>query len=184
MWSVEEEAMGASVRELTKFTYEDYLYLPDDGKRYQIIEGEIYTTPAPIPYHQKILLRLAQLVRNFVEERDLGEVFLAPCDVILSDEDIVQPDIFFISKERLDIITQKNIQGVPDLIIEIVSHYNPKIDKILKKKLYERYGVREYWIVDPEGREIEVFVLEKGKFHSVFESHLFKGLKVDPKEIF
>lgn len=105
--------MGESVRELTKFTYEDYLYLPDDGKRYQIIEGEIYMTPAPIPYH-----------------------------------------------------------------------YNPKIDKILKKKLYERYGVREYWIVDPEGREIEVFVLEKGKFHSVFESHLFKGLKVDPKEIF
>lgn len=176
--------MPGPVKEVMKFTYEDYLRLPDDGKRYQIIGGEVYMTPAPIPHHQRLLTRLFKILDDFVTKESLGEIFLAPCDVILSNEDVVQPDIFFISKERLHIITQKNIQGAPDLIIEIVSHYNPKIDKILKKRLYERYGVKEYWIVDPERREIEILALKREEFHSIFESHLFKGLKLDSNEIF
>ena len=184
--------MGELTREQIRFTYEDYLHLPDDGKRYQIIRGEVYMSPAPIPYHQRILFRLAQLMKNFVEEKGLGEVFLSPCDVIFSDENVVQPDIFFISKEQSHIIAQKNIQGAPDLAVEIVSPHSLKIDKLLKRNLYAKYGVQEYWIVDGEKREAEVLVLRgktyqiKGRYKKgdALESELLKGLRMDPEFVF
>lgn len=94
------------LKEKVRFTYEDYLLLPDDGKRYQIIEGVLYMVPAPAPWHQDIARKLVILLNEFVERYKLGRVFFAPCDVILSEEDIVQPDIFFISKEREHIITE------------------------------------------------------------------------------
>jgi len=184
--------MGQMTRELEVFTYEDYLHLPDDGKRYQIIEGEVCMSPAPVPYHQEILFGLAQLVRNFVEEGDLGKVFIAPCDVILSNENVVQPDIFFVSKDRLHIITDKNIQGAPDLAVEIVSPHSLKIDKLLKRNLYAKYGVREYWLVDGEKREVEVMATRgktyriKGKYKKgdILESGLLEGLKIDLEMVF
>lgn len=185
--------MSVSVlKEKIRFTYKDYLSLPDDGKRYQVIEGEISMVPAPAPYHQDILWKLLVLLRIFVEERGLGRVYFAPCDVVLSEEDIVQPDIFFIAKEREHIITEKNIQGAPDLVIEILSPFTAKLDKTAKLKLYERSGVKEYWLVDPDREEIEVLTLKRKSYKSTgifgiehsFESGLLKGLMIRVKDIF
>ena len=180
------------LEEKIKFTYEDYLHLPDDGKRYQIIEGELFVVPAPIPYHQDILGNLLVILRNFVDRHKLGKVYCAPCDIILSNEDVVQPDIFFISEERKHIISDKNIQGTPDFIVEILSPYTLKLDKIQKRKLYQRFKVKEYWLVDPERKEVEALVLKGEDFESLgvfrggdsFESPLLKGLRLGLKDIF
>ncbi len=172
-----------------KFKYEDYLLLPDNGKRYQIIGGELYVVPPPVPYHQKISRNIEFILYSLVKERDLGEVFNAPCDVLLSEEDVVQPDIFFISKEREHIIGEKNIQGAPDLIIEILSQRTAEIDKKLKVKLYEKYGVKEYWLVEPERKEVKVLVrgqegyMSLGTFKESFSSPLLKT-EVDLREVF
>jgi len=180
------------LKEKVKFAYEDYLCLPDNGKRYQVIEGELYMVPAPTPNHQDVLARLLMLLSNFVAKHKLGKVFCAPCDVILSQEDIVQPDIFFISKERKHIITERNIQGAPELVIEILSSTTAKLDKTLKARLYERFGVKEYWLVDPEEKSIIVYegkgdkfslaqeVKQKGKVSSTILPHL----EVEVKDIF
>lgn len=177
-----------------RYTYEDYLSLPDDGKRYQVIEGEIYMVPAPAPWHQDITRKLVILLNEFVERHKLGKVYFALCDVVLSEEDIIQPDIFFISKEREHIITEQNFQGAPDLIIEIISPFTAKLDKSLKMKLYERFGVKEYWLVDPDGEEIEVLTLKGEGYESIgvfgiehgqsFESPLLKGFMISLDEIF
>ncbi|MFQ6014317.1 MAG: Uma2 family endonuclease [Anaerolineae bacterium] len=145
--------------EVPKFTYQDYLLLPDDGKRYQIIEGEVYIVPAPGPNHQRVVGILHSLLRAFVTVHALGEVFLAPCDVVLSQEDVVQPDLFFISKGRRHLITEKNISGAPDLVIEILSPHTEKLDRTLKRKLYAKYGVPEYWLVDPVAKTVEILAL-------------------------
>lgn len=180
------------LKERIKFTYEDYLHLPDDGKRYQIIEGELFVVPAPSPYHQDTSRKLLLLIADFIRKHELGKVYYALCDVILSHEDVVQPDIFFIFHGREHIITDKNIQGAPDLVIEILSAHTAKLDKIQKRKLYQRFKVSEYWLVDPERKEIEVLVLKEGNYDSLgvfggedcFESSLLKGLKVYLKSIF
>ncbi len=140
-----------------KFTYEDYLLFPDDGKRHEIIEGEHYMTPSPTTKHQRILGKLFRILSQFVDERKLGEVLVAPCDVIFSDLDVVQPDLLFVSTEKGHLVTEKNIQGAPDLLIEILSDATRKTDEIIKRKLYERHGVREYWIVDPELETVKVY---------------------------
>ena len=149
-----------------KFTYQDYLLLPED-KRYEIIEGELFMVPAPTPYHQNVSKNLFLLLDNYVEDRNLGKVYYAPIDVILSNENIVQPDILFISKERLSIIGQKNIQGAPDLVIEILSPGTAEKDKILKRKLYARFGVKEFWLVDGKKKEIEVLSLQEEGFKKI-----------------
>lgn len=147
---------------LTKLvTYDDYRHLPNDGKQYQIIEGELHMTPAPSTYHQKILFKLAQILDNYVENEEKGEVLIAPVDVVLSMTDVVQPDIIFVSKGRLNIITKKNIVEAPDLVVEILSERSETIDRIKKKALYEQHGVKEYWIVDPDSKSIERFELDE-----------------------
>jgi Uma2 family endonuclease len=181
--------MGA--REAIKFTYEDYLHLPEE-KRYEIIDGDLIMVPAPSISHQDISLNLAIILRKFVREKSLGVILCAPCDVILSEVDIVQPDILFISKERLNIITEDNIRGAPDLVIEIISKSSEYRDRVIKRKLYSKYGVKEYWIVDPEKKEIEVLELKESGLErvrsygqrEVMERGLIEGLKVDLKEVF
>jgi Uma2 family endonuclease len=143
----------------TKLTYEDYLLFPDDGKRHELIQGDHSMTPALSTKHQRISRNLVIALGTFVRQHRRGEVFDAPCDVVLSDEDVVQPDLLFVSAERAAAITEANVQGPPDLIVEILSDATRKKDEVTKRKLYERFGVSEYWIVDPELEIVKVFRL-------------------------
>ncbi len=147
------------------WTYEDYRELPDDGYRYEVIEGELYMTPAPNIGHQKSSGELELALRIFVKKNKLGVVLDAPCDVVLEPNGTpVQPDILFVSNDRLNIITEQNVSGPPDLIIEILSPSTRDHDRDTKFTLYEEAGVREYWLVDPAARMIEVFVLAEGAY--------------------
>ena len=131
-----------------KLTYEDYVLLPEDGKRHEIIDGEHYVSPAPSLSHQRLAFRLTLRVGGFIETNRLGLFFFAPVDILLSAHDVVQPDLFFISNERAAIAQEKNVQGAPDLVIEILSKGTLRLDKGPKLKAYERCGVREYWMFD------------------------------------
>jgi Uma2 family endonuclease len=146
-------------RHATKFTYEDYLLFPDDGRRHEIIDGEHYVTPSPVTKHQRVSLRLATAFQSAARGRNVGEVLAAPMDVVLSDLDVVQPDLLYVSAARAAIVREKNVQGAPDLIVEILSESTRKTDEIVKRKLYERCGVREYWIVDPEVETVKIYRL-------------------------
>ncbi len=142
-----------------KLTYEDYVLLPDDGKRYEILDGDLYVTPSPTARHQRVSRNLFLTLARHVQAHELGEVLAAPLDVILADDSIAQPDILFISKERLPIVRDW-VHGAPDLVIEILSPGTRERDRTLKRHLYARYGVRELWLVDPEARTVEVFTLD------------------------
>ena len=138
-----------------RFHYQDYLQLPED-KRYEILDGELCVVPAPNTKHQRISKKLEIALIQHVEGMGLGEIFDAPYDVILSEEDVVQPDILFVRKERMSIIREANISGAPDLVIEIVSPGTRQKDCEIKRKIYARFGIQEYWIVDPDAAAIEV----------------------------
>ena len=146
-----------------KLTYEDYAAIPDDGRRHEIIDGEHYVNPAPNMQHQRIVKRLVKALLPF-EERGLGEVFFAPSDVVLSMNDIVQPDVLFIRAERAHIVTIPNVKGAPDLAIEVLSEFNRRQDERVKFQQYERLGVTEYWIVDPENAAVRVFRRSADRF--------------------
>jgi Uma2 family endonuclease len=177
---------------VTLLTYDDYLTLPNDGKRYELIEGELFMTPAPTTEHQDISFRLERLLYEFVLKSNRGHIYHAPVDVVFSMTDVVEPDIIYISKEREHIITKRNIIAAPDLVVEILSEGTETIDRTAKKALYEKYGVMEYWIVDPDGKTLECFVLKEGKsvlfgsfcINDMFESTLLKGFRVNLKEVF
>ena len=141
-----------------KYTHDDLLQLPDDGKRREIIDGELYVTPSPVNYHQKILFNLTLAFGKFLESHPLGELRFAPLDVILSEHDVLEPDLLFVLNEHLDIL-QDWVRGAPDLVIEILSPSTEVRDRGIKLKAYARYGVGEYWIVDPNGQFIEVYRL-------------------------
>ncbi len=174
-----------------KYTYADYLKTPDD-KRYELIEGELYMTPSPKTDHQRIFRKLEVRMAHFVEKNELGEVFFAPYDVYFDKENVVQPAILFVSKERLDIITEDNIKGAPDLIVEILSESTAYRDTIQKKMLYARFGVKEYWIVAPKEAMIEVYTLKNKEYalagtyfkEDTLVSRTLAGFKVEFKEIF
>jgi len=183
--------MAPIVVEKKRCTYEDYLKTPED-KRYELINGELLMTPSPIPNHQRVSGKLEFVLRKFVTENNLGEVFDAPCDVYLDNENVVQPDILFISKDRLGIIGEKNIQGPPNFLIEIISEHSVYRDMVQKKRLYARFGVKEYWIVIPEEEEIEVYILKDNTYQlyrtyrkgDTLESSSLEGLKIGLEEIF
>jgi len=173
-------------------TYDDYLTLPDDGKKYEIIDGELIMTPSRVSVHQLTSRNIVRILDSFVSKNKRGEVLYAPLDVVLSMTDVVQPDIVFISSERRDIITKKNIIAAPDLVIEILSESTDTIDRVKKKNLYERHGVKEYWIVDPSARTVEQYILENNlyrsvgtfKEHDVVEVKTIGGLSVKLGEVF
>ena len=156
--------------ETKKFTYQDYLNTPDDA-RYELIEGQlIMMTPAPTSRHQKISKEILVILDKFVKEYNLGEIYHAPYDVVLDNENVVQPDLVFIAKEHLHLIHEKNLQGSPDLVIEIISESTGYRDMIQKKQLYARFGIHEYWIVIPEEASIEVYTLKDNhyEFHKKY----------------
>lgn len=140
-------------------TYKEYEALPADGRRYEIHEGELSVTPAPSPQHQMISRNLFLVLYSHVKAKGIGEVLYAPLDVILSDISIVQPDIVYLDPTRLGAISQRGVEGPPTLVVEIVSPSTTLIDRSTKHQLYARHGVPFFWLVDPEGRTVEAFVL-------------------------
>ncbi len=152
-------------------TYEDYLNIPGDD-RYELINGEFILVASPNEPHQTVEMNLGARMYFFVEQEDLGRVYSAPFDVILTDSEgvnVVQPDLIFVSREREHIITCANIQGAPDLLVEILSPSTGRLDRTTKRDLYARHGVKEYWIADPEARTVIVMLLKDGEFESVGE---------------
>ena len=146
-----------------RFNYDDYLQLPED-KRYEILDGELYVVPAPNTRHQRVSKKIETALTRQVEEKGLGEVFHAPYDVVLSTENVTQPDILVVCTERLSIIAEANLPGAPDLVIEVLSPGTRQKDLAIKRKIYARFGVQEYWIVDPDAATVEVLTLEEAGY--------------------
>lgn len=146
------------------YTYEDYARLPE-GAPYQLIGGELIMTPSPGRRHQNILLELAFIFKEFLGIKEMGELAIAPRDVYLAPHETYQPDILFIARERIEISAEDKVNGAPDLVVEILSPSTAYYDLKKKYKAYEKYGVKEYWVVDPEDKSIEIFVLAEGKFY-------------------
>ena len=179
-----------------EWTYEEFMALPEGGLlRYEIIDGELTRTPAPNTRHQEISGNLFRIISTFLHGNPgSGKVFSAPYDVILSHDPLraVEPDLAVVSKERRSLIGEKNIEGAPDLLVEILSEGTEKRDRREKFSLYERSGVPEYWIVDPDTETVQVFRLSGRKYSSPAEfrkndalsSPLFPGLSIPLSEIF
>ncbi len=152
-----------------QWTYEDFLRLPDDGVRYEIIDGVLYMTNAPDPEHQYAVLQIAFALETVVRAGHLGVVYTAPIEVHLPGiAQPVQPDVLFIAQARREIIKSKFIEGAPDLIVEVLSPSTTRVDRSIKFGAYERAGVREYWIANPKPRSIEVYTLTRGEYVSGF----------------
>ncbi len=174
-----------------KFTYQDYRTAPED-RRCELLDGDLLLVPSPVTYHQQILFRLATILSRLVQSQGIGEVFIAPYDVVLSDYDVVQPDILFVSNERAHIVTSDNIRGGPDLVVEVLSPSTVERDLGYKRILYARHGVGEYWIVDPEAKTVEVLKLEAEEYvrHRLYgqeedlQSPAIPGRPIQLREVF
>ena len=154
--------MATTTQGAVRQTYKDYCATPDD-KRYELLNGNLMMVPAPNRKHQWVLGRLHVELDRFTQEHGLGEVYVAPFDVVLSDTDVVQPDLLFISRARKHTLTDKNVQGAPDLVIEILSPSTADRDRGYKRDLYGRHGVLEYWIVDAMAETVAVHRQRDGR---------------------
>ena len=160
----------ASDSSSTKLTYKDYLTFPNDGRRPELVDGEHFVTPSPNTKHQRVVGRLFYALQEFLGKQPLGEVLLSPYDIVLSDLDVVEPDLVYVSRENRGRITAVNLQGPPDLAVEVISESSRRHDEVTKRKLYERAGVKEYWIVDPEIETVKVHRLTGGALARIAES--------------
>ena len=152
-----------------KLTYDDYVQFPDDGKRHELIDGEHFVTLTPNRKHQSVSANVLGLIWSHLQRHPVGRVFAAPFDVILSTFDVVEPDLLYLSQQRLsEIETSPWVKGAPNLVVEIGSPSTRKRDATLKRDLYERFGVEEYWIVDPEVDTIDVYRRIEGRYERAF----------------
>ncbi|MDP9367082.1 MAG: Uma2 family endonuclease [Chloroflexota bacterium] len=171
-------------------TYDDLARMPDDGNRYEIIAGVLCVSPSPTEVHQAISFRLTLLVGNFVTAERLGKVYAAPFDVRLSEQDVVQPDLIFVSRSRLSIISPTCIEGAPDLLVEILSPSTRDRDRTRKARRYAMSGVPQYWLVDPDARTVTVLSLERGTYRAlpkeqgVVRSAVQEGFEIDSATVF
>ncbi len=148
----------------TKLTYEDYETFPDDGNRYEIIDGEVFVSPPPITPHQWASAQLSRLIGNYVMQLNLGCVFYAPFAVRLGPHDVFEPDVLFISESKMSLVDRQGMNGVPDLCIEIASPSTHSRDRTVKYERYAYFGVPEYWIVNADAQTVEVFALENHSY--------------------
>ena len=173
-------------------TYEDYADLPNDGNRYEILEGELAVTPAPNTKHQTASGNLFFLLTQHIREKDLGKLFHAPVDLILESASVLQPDLLFVSKARQSIITERAIEGAPDLVVEILSPTTSRSDRVTKAQIYARHKVAAYWIVDPEQEAVEIYllVMDSYRLETTLQGETpqpappFIELKIAAKDIF
>lgn len=180
----------AAIKQKAKWTYDDFAFLPAE-LRCEIIDQSLFMAPSPTPDHQNSSANLSFIIQSFVRKIKAGVVLLAPMDVVLDKNNVVQPDLLFIANDNKGII-KNAIKGVPDCLVEIISTGYVKYDRVKKYALYEKFGVKEYWIVDPANELVEIFTLEnkKYKLHSYAEvkgkvkSKVIKGLEVEVKKVF
>ncbi len=176
----------------SKLTYDDLRLFPNDGKRHELIDGEHIMTPAPKTSHQRASINLATLLHTFVRAHNLGAVFSAPFDIVFSDFDVTEPDLIFISRARENILTEDNARGAPDLVIEILSPSTAEMDRKTKFRLYEKYGVREYWLVSPEAENVQIFALRANGYELLgnftggqqVRSEVLSGFACGAEEVF
>ena len=145
-------------------TYEDYCALPDDGLRYEIVDGMLFAEPSPRRAHQKAVGNLHAILHAWVRAHELGEVYVAPFDVILDPRTTVEPDLVFVVRDRLDIVAERGVEAAPDLLVEVLSPGTARRDRVRKLNAYARHGVRHYWLVDPEAKTVEAFELVEGAY--------------------
>jgi len=175
-----------------KFTYQEYRTLPETGPRYQLIEGDLLMSPSPNFFHQTLVYNLALILGQFAKTHALGLVRVAPLDVILTEEDVVQPDIVYVSNARKGIIAPEGLRGAPDLCVEVLSASTRDLDSQAKRVLYARHGVAELWLVDPDARTIELFRLQEQphaptrvfRADETLTTALLPGLEVKLAEVF
>lgn len=173
-------------------SYEDLREIPEDGRRYEILEGELCVTPSPTWTHQNISSNLHTLLHVHVKEHDLGALLSAPFDVILDRHTVVEPDLVFVSRARLGMLQERGVEGAPDLVIEILSPSTEQRDRGAKQHVYARYGVAHYWIVDPAARCITERVLRESAYDvrgtynepAALRSAIFPELAIDLAAVF
>ncbi|MDO8544268.1 MAG: Uma2 family endonuclease [Opitutaceae bacterium] len=172
-------------------TVEDYRATPE-GTRYQLVEGDLYLmSPAPNRFHQIIVLNIAEMLRGFLRNFPIGEVYISPIDVFLDDNNVVQPDVAFVSNARLPILKDDGIHGAPDLVVEVLSPSTAALEKT-KLRVYARHGVKEHWLVDPTLRQIHVYEFAKHPTKAVrlidedesFTSECLPGLTIQAADFF
>ena len=149
-------------------TKEDYMNLPE-GAPYQLINGELIMSPAPKANHQRVLLKIATQITNFLDHNNIGIIMIAPMDVHLDEENIFQPDILFISGNNQHCKVEDWVYGAPDIIFEILSEFNSYYDTKTKFLIYEKYGVKEYFIIDPYDKEVICYKNENKKFKEIYK---------------
>ncbi|MDR1284426.1 MAG: Uma2 family endonuclease [Opitutaceae bacterium] len=141
------------------FTVHDYRELPDNGPRYQLVEGDLYMAPAPNRFHQTYAGKIYSALDNWLDAHPVGKAYVAPFDVHLTDLNVYQPDVCYFSSERYACLTREGANGAPELAVEVLSPSSAHLDLGLKKEIYTRTGVLEYWIVDPDTRLVKVYHL-------------------------
>jgi len=176
--------MSTLTGSIQKLRYEDYAKIPEDGQRHEIIDGVHFVNPSPSTQHQHVSKRLQYQLYTKIELAGLGVLYNAPIDVQLSEFDIVQPDLVIVLNENIRRITPTKIKVAPHLVVEILSPSTSGNDRTLKKVLYERSGVWEYWIVDPFEQQVEQWVLRDGKYilaprSNVIQLTFVSGIDVD-----
>jgi Uma2 family endonuclease len=146
------------------FTYREYALLPDDGRRHELMEGDFYVTPAPTTMHQTVSRRLQHSLMLQLEDKGVALVFNAPCDVILDDTNVVQPDLAIVRMTRRELVSNRGIEGPPNVVVEILSPSSKGQDEFLKKSVYARFNVPEYWLVNPDLGFITIFRIMDGVY--------------------
>ncbi|HKS23395.1 MAG TPA: Uma2 family endonuclease [Thermoanaerobaculia bacterium] len=177
-----------------RWTYEDLLAMPEDNVIREILDGELFVSPSPFARHQRIVGRLFYEIEHYLRSNPIGEVFVAPFDVVFAIDNVCDPDVLFISDERSSIVTKKHVHGAPDFVFEVLSEFNRKNDEVRKLAIYERFDVTEYWIADPEANTIRVFRRDGKALPLVSElaasagdvaiTTMFPGLTIDLAELF
>jgi Uma2 family endonuclease len=173
-----------------RWTYDDLLALPEDDLRHEIIDGEHVVSPAPFTKHQIVAGNIHGELFIYLRRHPIGRVFVAPYDVVFAPDNVTEPDVLYVSNEHSSIITEKNAQGTPDLVVEVISELRRRRDEVEKKSVYERFGVAEYWIADPKVDTIRIY--RRGAYDApvtlrngdLLTSPLFPGLSLDVAALF
>jgi Uma2 family endonuclease len=180
--------MVAELKQISIHEFRQMEFDENDDAYYELINGYIMKKSAPRPQHQNISMNLSIQLGTFIKTSGLGKLFAAPIDVFLNDINAVQPDLVFVAKENLELVTDDGIMGIPDLVIEIISPSSVLRDRVDKKNLYERLNVKEYWIIDPQYQDVEIYTVQNGRyellsgvtmFEGTLKSSIFEGIEID-----